>query len=70
MKVELKANEIRMTLARHNRTQQWLAQRLETTNSYLSQLMTGKRRPSAMMREKIMEALEVREFDEVFVVQE
>jgi len=70
MKVELKAGKIRMMLARHNRTQQWLAQQLETTNSYFSQLMTGKRRPSAVMRQKIMEALHVQEFNDIFIIQE
>ena len=70
MKVELKASAIWMMLARQNRTQKWLAERVGTTNSYLSQLMSGKRRPSAEFREKLMEAMNVQDFDEIFIVQE
>ena len=55
MKVKLKAELVREVLARKNLSQNWLAQKLETSTGYMSQLMTGIRNPSPEMRDKILE---------------
>src|SRR5215471_1235324 len=69
MKVKLKTQSIRQILARKNVSQNWLAQRLDTSSGYMSQLMAGTRNPSPHMREKILEVLKGHEFDDLFTLQ-
>ncbi len=56
-------------LDRLNMTQNELARLLDTSSSYLSQLMSGKRRPSAGFRKRMMDALGVNDFDDLFYLE-
>jgi transcriptional regulator with XRE-family HTH domain len=70
VKVRLRASAAWEHLSRHNFSQNELARRLGITSGYLSQLITGKRSPSAEMRRRILALLPGTTFDELFVVQE
>lgn len=56
-------------LNRLNMTQNELARLLDTSSGYLSQLMSGTRCPSAAFRKKLMSALGVTEFDDLFILE-
>lgn len=66
MKVQLRSENIRKILARKNKSQNWLANRIMTSSGYMSQLMNGKRFPSPKMREVILEVFADQEFDDLF----
>ena len=68
MKVKLKPETVERILAKRNRPRKWLIARLDTTSGYLSQLMSGTRYPSPELRQKIMVALKIRDFDELFSI--
>ena len=54
---------------RLNMSQNELARLLDTSSSYLSQLMSGHRCPSAAFRKKLMEVLGVTDFDDLFYLE-
>ena len=56
-------------LNRHNMTQNGLARRVGITSGYLSQLMTGTRCPSAEVRRRLQEVLEIPRFADLFVLE-
>lgn len=37
--------KVRMSLAKHKKTQAWLAEKLEISNVYMSDIMNGRRKP-------------------------
>ena len=65
-RVKLNPHRVWEILDRRNMTQNELARLLDTSSSYLSQLMSGHRRPSAAFRKKLMDALGVSDFDDLF----
>lgn len=67
-KANLKPKEIKMALAIRSKNAKWLALKIGTSYTYLSQLMTGRRHPSPALREKIMSALEVKNFHDLFTI--
>jgi len=69
MKIFLKNNKIKEMIARKNKSQNWLAHKLEISSGYLSQLMEGSRNPSPKVREKIMAALPEYQFDDLFSIE-
>ena len=56
-------------LNRLNIAQNELARMTGISSGYLSQLMSGTRRPSADTRRKLMKALHVRRFEDLFVLE-
>ena len=70
MIVRLKNDVVRKLLARKNLSQNWLAQRLNTTSGYMSQMMQGIRNPSPEMRQKIMDVFKDHNFDDLFIIKE
>ena len=68
MKVALKANAIREVMAKKNQSQNGLAGRIGSSSGYMSQLMNGTRHPSPELRKKIMTALKVANFDDIFEI--
>ena len=68
-RVRLDPRKVWEILNRFNMTQNELARRLDTSSSYLSQLMSGKRRPSAAFRKRMMDALGVTDFDNLFYLE-
>ena len=70
VRVELNPHRVWAILNRSNMTQNELARLVGTSSSYLSQLMSGKRCPSAAFRKKLMGALGVTDFDDLFIMEE
>ena len=56
-------------LNRLNMAQNQLARLAGLSSGYLSQLMTGTRCPSAETRKRLMEALGVARFDDLFILE-
>ena len=64
----LKAEATWDLLSRLNVSQGELARRSGIVAGYLSQLITGQRCPSPDVRERLLAALGVRQFDDPFVI--
>ena len=69
-RVRLDPQKVWALLNRLNMTQNELARLLDTSSSYLSQLMSGKRRPSAAFRKRMMDVLGVTDFDDLFYLED
>ena len=69
-RVRLDPQKVWVLLNRLNMTQNELARLLDTSSSYLSQLMSGKRRPSAAFRKRMMDVLGVTDFDDLFYLED
>lgn len=70
MKVYMRRKEVKKILIRKNKSQNWLARRLEISSGYISQLMNGSRNPSPKLRERIMKKLPEHKFDDLFEIKE
>ncbi len=57
-------------LNRLNMSQNELARLVGTSSSYLSQLMSGTRCPSAAFRKRLMDALGVTRFEDLFYLED
>ena len=68
-RVKLNPHKVWEILDRRNMTQNELAGLLGTSSSYLSQLMSGHRRPSPAFRKKLMDVLRVTDFDDLFYLE-
>lgn len=68
-RVRLDPQKVWEILNRLNMSQNELARLLDTSSSYLSQLMSGHRRPSAAFRKKLMDVLGVTDFDDLFILE-
>lgn len=68
MIVALRSDRIKKILARKNMSQNCFAMRIGVSSGYMSQIMSGVRNPSPVLREKILSTLKMTEdeFDEVF----
>ena len=69
-RVRLDPHTVWAILNRLNMTQNELARLVGTSSSYLSQLMSGHRCPSAAFRKKLMDALGVTDFDDLFYLED
>lgn len=69
-RVKLNPRRVWEILNRLNMTQNELAQQVGTSSSYLSQLMSGHRCPSAAFRKRLMEALGVTRFEDLFILED
>ncbi len=67
MKAVIKTEVIKEMLLKKNMSQNWLAQRVGTTSGYMSQMIKGIRHPSPEMRQKILNILKGKEFDDLFL---
>ena len=68
-KVRLNPHRVWKLLNRLDLTQNELARRAGISSGYMSQLMSGTRRPSAALCKRLMEALDVTGFDELFITE-
>ena len=68
-RVRLKAEVVWELLNRLNLTQNELARRIGRSSGFLSQLINGERGPSAETRRRLMDALGVYDFDQLFVME-
>ncbi len=69
-RVKLNSHAVWELLNRRNMTQNELARLVDTSSGYLSQLISGTRRPSAAFRKKLMEVLGVTDFDDLFILED
>ncbi len=69
-RVKLDPHKVWELLNRLNMTQNELARLVGTSSGYLSQLMSGTRCPSADMRRRLMEALGVTRFEDLFILEQ
>jgi len=70
MVVALRGGKIRKILARKNMSQNNFAYRIGASSGYMSQLMSGIRNPSPLLRKRILTALKLDEcdFDKIFKI--
>jgi transcriptional regulator with XRE-family HTH domain len=68
-KVSLKTEVVREHLIRRNISQNNLALQAGVSQGYLSQLLHNQRHPGPQVRERLMSALKVRRFDELFTLE-
>lgn len=69
MKVLLKSDSLKIRLIKNNKSQNWLAHKLEVNSGYMSQLMNGSRHPSPKLREKLMDIFPECNFDDLFMIE-
>ena len=69
-RVKLDPQKVWALLNRLNMSQNELARRVGTSSSYLSQLMSGTRCPSAAFRKRLMDALGVTRFEDLFYLED
>ena len=57
-------------LALLNRSQNWLAREIGVSPSYVSMLVNGERSPSGRIRRRMLDALEVDDFEDLFTMED
>ena len=68
--VRLDARALWARLALLNRSQNWLAQQIGISSGYMSKLVIGGRAPSGRIRQRMLEALGMENFNELFRLDE
>ena len=68
--VRLDARSLWKRLALLNRSQNWLAQEIGISSGYMSKLVTAGRAPSGRIRRRMLMALGIEEFGELFRLDE
>ena len=66
--VKLRPEPVWQWINRNNTSQNRLADLLGISHGHLSRLMNGRRGPSGLLRQRLMETLGCNEFDDLFVV--
>jgi putative transcriptional regulator len=70
VRVSLKRQAFEVAITRKNLSQKGLAHELKVSRSYLSQIISGKQEPSAMMRQKLLDYFKPCSFDDLFIIEE
>lgn len=68
--VRLDAAAFWMRLDTLNRSQNWLAGQVGISPSYVSMLVNGQSSPSGSVRRRMLKALELEDFDELFTMED
>ena len=68
--VRLDARSLWARLALLNRSQNWLADQIGISSGYMSKLVTAGRAPSGRIRQRMLQALGVEDFHELFKLDE
>ena len=66
--VGLRREAFEIAIMRRNLSQKKLAEKLNISRSYLSEIVRGKRRPSAEMRERLLKYFSELTFDDLFTI--
>ena len=69
LRARLRPEVIWEYLTRHNLSQNAFARRLDIDPGYFSQMMNGRRFPSPEMRARLMVALGITDFDDLFLME-
>jgi ribosome-binding protein aMBF1 (putative translation factor) len=68
IKVDVKTEVLLRILAKRNMSQNELARLCGITSGFISQLLSGQRKPSPEIRQKIMDVLNIKNFDLIFKI--
>ena len=68
VRVGLRREAFDIAITRRNLSQKRLAERLHISRSYLSEIVRGKRKPSAAIRERLLEYFQEYAFDDLFII--
>ena len=68
-RVKLKPEAVWEPIQRRNISQNDLARLTNISSGYLSQLISGTRSPSAKVRKRLQSALEIQNFDALFILE-
>ena len=68
--MRLDARSLWARLALLNRSQNWLAQEIGISSGYMSKLVTAGRAPSGRIRRRMLKALGMEDFHELFKLEE
>ena len=68
--VGLRKEAFEIAITRRNLSQKKLAEKLNISRSYLSEIVRGKRKPSAAIRERFLEYFREYAFDDLFIIEE
>ncbi len=69
-RVTVKRDDLEKALIRKNYTRKLLADKMGVSRNYLSSIFTGKREPSAAMRQRLMDLFKGYDFDDLFIITE
>ena len=69
VRVGLKREAFEIAVTRRNLSQKQLAENLHMPRSYLSEIVRGKRKPSAAMRERLLKYFQEYNFDDLFTIE-
>jgi transcriptional regulator with XRE-family HTH domain len=67
--VGLRREAFEIAITRRNLSQKRLAEKLSISRSYLSEIVRGKRKPSAAIRERFLEYFKEYVFDDLFIIE-
>ncbi len=70
LRVSIKHCNLEKALIRHNYTRKLLACKMGVSRNYLSSIFSGKREPSAAIRERLLEMFQGYTFDDLFTIEE
>jgi transcriptional regulator with XRE-family HTH domain len=72
MTVKVKMNQVAVlkAIARRNMSQNMLAIRAGISSGYISQIISGTRNPSPVVRQKLQDVLAPLTFDDIFIIEE
>ena len=70
VRVSLKRQIFDIAITRRNLSQKELARELGVSRALLSQVVGGKKEPSAMMRKRLLEYFPEYSFDDLFTIEE
>ncbi len=70
VRVSLKRQVFDIAITRRNLSQKDLARELGISRALLSQVVGGKKEPSAMMRKRFLEYFQEYSFDDLFIIEE
>ena len=70
IKVTLKKDAFEIAITRQNLSQKRLAEKLNISRSYLSEIVRGKRPASSYMRQRLLDHFSGYTFDDLFAIME
>jgi transcriptional regulator with XRE-family HTH domain len=70
LKVFVRQSNLERALIRKNYTHARLAEKIGVSRNYISSIFTGKREPSADVRQRILTVLKGYKFDDLFIIEE
>ena len=68
--VSLRREAFDIAITRRNLSQKRLAEKLHVSRSYLSEIVRGKKKPSAAIRERLLGYFQEYSFDDLFIIEQ